>query len=72
MIEFMEKQINRDYERMIDTGKQYSKDADIFNNFMLEFSDEAQRLNSHVEGIVKAIEDVSTTLSEGSSGVFNI
>jgi len=72
MIEFMEKQINRDYERMIDTGKQYSKDADVFNNFMLEFSDEAQRLNSHVEGIVKAIEDVSTTLSEGSSGVFNI
>jgi methyl-accepting chemotaxis protein len=72
MIEFMEKQIDRDYERMIDTGKQYSKDADIFNNFMLEFSDEAQTLNAYVEGIVKAIEDVSTTLNEGSSGVFNI
>ena len=72
MMKFIEKQINKDYDRMIDVGKQYSKDANVFNKFMLDFSDEAQRLSTNVEGIVKAIEDVSTTLSEGASGIFNI
>ena len=71
-MKFIEKQINKDYDRMIDVGKQYSKDANVFNKFMLDFSDEAQRLSTNVEGIVKAIEDVSTTLSEGASGIFNI
>ncbi|MBU5228283.1 methyl-accepting chemotaxis protein [Clostridium senegalense] len=72
MIDFMESQLNSDYEKMIETGKSYSKDASSFDNFMIDFSKEAQNLNIYVSGLVDAIDEVSHTINEGANGTLNI
>lgn len=72
MIKFMEINVGNDYERNIKVGEQYSNDAGEFNKFMTEFNEEARALTSNISDIVRAIEEVSTTVSEGALGVSNV
>jgi methyl-accepting chemotaxis protein len=72
MIRFMENQVSSDYEKTIQTGDQYTDDASKFNVFMTEFNEEAQVLNSNISDIVKAMDEVSITVSEGAMGVSTI
>lgn len=72
MIKFMEINVGNDYERNIKVGEQYSNDAGEFNRFMTEFNEEARALTSNISDIVRAIEEVSTTVSEGALGVSNV
>jgi len=72
MIKFMELNVSEDYERTIKVGEQYSNDAEKFNKFMTQFNEESQALNSSIGDIVRALEEVSTTVSEGALGVSNV
>ncbi len=72
MSNFIEQQVINDYDKNIEQGALYEKDADQFNNFMNEFSSEAAVLNQAIEGIVTAIDEVSVTVTEGAMGVSSI
>ncbi|WP_346937452.1 methyl-accepting chemotaxis protein [Clostridium sp.] len=72
MSNFIEQQVINDYDKNIEQGALYEKDADQFNNFMNEFSSEAAVLNQAIEGIVTAIDEVSATVTEGAMGVSSI
>ncbi|MEG2291555.1 MAG: methyl-accepting chemotaxis protein [Clostridium sp.] len=72
MINFIEKQVIPDYDRNIKEGIQYENDADKFNTFMNEFSNEAETLHEAIEGIVRALDEVSQTVTEGAMGVSSI
>ncbi len=72
MSNFIEQQVINDYDKNIEQGVLYEKDADQFNNFMNEFSSEAAVLNQAIEGIVTAIDEVSVTVTEGAMGVSSI
>ncbi len=69
MIDFMEKQVIKDYDGTIANGKQYEADAYKFNEFMNEFNEEAKILRDNIDSIVSALDGVAITMSESASGV---
>jgi methyl-accepting chemotaxis protein len=71
-LEFIDKDVIKDYDMFISVGEQYNKDAENFNKFMLEFSATAEELSASVNGIVKAISEVAETVNDGATGVTNI
>jgi methyl-accepting chemotaxis protein len=72
MSKFIEQQVINDYDKSIEQGALYEKDAEQFNNFMNEFSSEAAVLHQAIEGIVTAIDEVAVTVTEGAMGVSSI
>lgn len=72
LLKFIDENVLKDYQRLMETGEQYDKDADLVNGFMLEFSALAEELTSSIEGIVNAIGQVANTVSDGARGVNEI
>lgn len=72
ILDFIDKAVLSDYQKLIKTGEQYFNDAEQFNSIMAEFSATAQQLSASITGIVTAISEVSTTINEGAQGVENI
>lgn len=72
MLDFMDEEVSLNYEIIMGTGKEYMDDAENFNKFMSEFDQTAQQLNSSINGIVIAIDQVAGTVNEGSEGIFSI
>ncbi|MBZ9684821.1 methyl-accepting chemotaxis protein [Clostridium estertheticum] len=72
MLGFVDDEISLNYEIIMDTGKEYIDDAENFNKFMKEFDETAQHLNSSINGITIAIDQVAGTVNEGSEGIFKI
>lgn len=72
LLKFIDKNVLKDYEKLMETGEQYNKDADLVNGFMLEFSALAEELTSSIDGIVNAVGQVAGTVSDGAKGVTEI
>jgi methyl-accepting chemotaxis protein len=72
ILEFIDKDVLQDYDKLIKTGEQYFEDAELFNGLMTEFSATAEELNASITGIVIAINEVSATINEGARGVGDI
>lgn len=72
LLDFIDKKVNADYQKLIITGEQYYEDAKIFSIMMLEFSDTARDLNSSIEGVASAIAQVSLSSNDGAVGIENI
>ena len=72
MLKFMEQEVSQNYEIIMGTGKEYLDDAENFNKFMKDFDETAQYLNTSINGIVVAIEQVAGTVNEGADGIVTI
>jgi len=72
MLDFMDEEVSLNYEIIMGTGKEYIDDAENFNKFMKEFDETAQQLNTSINGITVAIDQVAGTVNEGAEGIFNI
>jgi len=72
MLDFMDEEVSLNYEIIMGTGKEYIDDAENFNKFMKEFDETAQHLNTSINGIAIAIDQVAGTVNEGAEGIFNI
>lgn len=72
ILDFIDKDVLGDYNKLIETGEQYHKDAELFNQTMEEFSATAEELNASITEIVKAINDVTVTINDGARDVENI
>ncbi|MBU3192107.1 methyl-accepting chemotaxis protein [Clostridium bowmanii] len=72
MLDFMDEEVSLNYEIIMGTGKEYMDDAENFNKFMSEFDETAKQLNSSINGIAIAIDQVAGTVNEGSEGIFKI
>ena len=72
MLEFMDEEVSLNYEIIMGTGKEYIEDAENFSKFMKEFDETAQHLNTSINGITIAIDQVSGTVNEGAEGIFSI
>lgn len=72
ILDFIDKDVLGDYNKLIETGEQYYKDAELFNQTMEEFSATAEELNASITEIVKAVNDVTVTINEGAQGVETI
>lgn len=72
VLEFIEKQVVPDYEKMILTGEQYHEDAEMVEELVSDFSATSQQLLASIQNILKGIGEVSATANEGAMGTSDI
>jgi methyl-accepting chemotaxis protein len=72
VLSFIDSTVINDYKSMVDTGEQYFKDAEYFQNLANEFSGKAQELDSSINSMIDIIKEISTANSEMAGGTSNI
>jgi methyl-accepting chemotaxis protein len=69
ILDFVDKDVQRDYDSFTKNSDRYYKDAQIFNQFMLEFSSTAEQLSASISNITDAINDVTIAVTAGAESV---
>jgi methyl-accepting chemotaxis protein len=69
ILDFVDKDVQRDYDSFTKNSDQYYKDAQIFNQFMFEFSSTAEQLSASISNITDAINDVTIAVTSGAESV---
>ncbi len=72
ILDFIEKKVLLDYEKLISIGDQYNDDASDFNNMMLDLSATSEELTSSMEGITTSVKEVAEASKQGAKGVEEI
>jgi methyl-accepting chemotaxis protein len=72
ILEFVDKQVVKDYESLVQTGEQYSNDAEFVNELVLNFSTTSEELLTSIKNIMSAVNEVTSAASEGAEGTTNI
>ncbi len=72
ILEFIDKRVLKDYEMLLETGEQYSVDAKTMEELVREFSKMSEQLLESVQGMMRAINEVTVATNEGADGTTNI
>lgn len=72
ILDFVEGQVIKDYKTLVQTGEQYSSDADQITNLMQSFTETSEHLHDSIESMLKAIDEITTASNEGAEGSTNI
>lgn len=72
MLQFMNNQVIQDYHVFVNTGEEYSKDSNLINEMITDFSATSQQLTSSIQNVVHAIAEISHATNETSSGTQSI
>ncbi len=67
VLSFLDEKVSKDYDMLVETGKQYNADARMIDEMVTEFSATSQQLYSSVQSIMRAINHVSQAAVEGAS-----
>lgn len=66
ILSFLEVDILKDYETMVDAVGEYREDGKSLNNMIGDLSATSEELNATIEGILRVIIEISTTINEAS------
>lgn len=69
LIEFIHTNVLPDYDLLVNSGIQYSQDADKINSDMTEFTERTTNMKQMIEAMHEAIEDISSAVEAGANGV---
>ena len=72
VLDFIDSNVIRDYNLMVDTGEKYHNDADYVRDLVTGFSSTAQTLNFSIQNMAKTINEISLAINESASGTQNI
>lgn len=72
MLGFVDRQVIKDYETLVETGEQYSNDAAFVDKLVTDFSATAQQLTASIENMLRAINEVTSATNEGAEGTTTI
>jgi len=72
MLKYVDEKIIKDYNIMVETSEQYSKDASYFNGFSTDLSATSEQLLASIQDIVKAISEVVLASDKGVAGTQEI
>lgn len=72
MLEFMDNNVLKDYETLVETGEKYNEDAVFVEALVSDFLRTAQELQSSIKDIVKIINEISSAAHDGAEGSTNI
>ena len=72
VLSFIDRNVLRDYEKLLRISEQYNEDAYYIQNLMNEFETSAIHLDTEVSSIAMAMNEVAATVSEGSIGIQDI
>lgn len=69
MIDFITDVVMPDYDKLVDTGNQYSGDANRFGDILRDFEKNALQLQETMQNVKSLIGNISVTISECSDGI---
>ena len=72
MLDFINNIVLSDYDKLVSTGEQYDKDADIFDEILVEFVNQISDLKSTMSDMKEAIKAISETVEQSANAVGNI
>lgn len=72
IINFINKEVIKDYEMIVKVGEQYSLDANTVNNITSEFSNTSNNLKVSMDTVVSSVQQISTSNNESADGVSSI
>ncbi|BCN32996.1 methyl-accepting chemotaxis protein [Anaeromicropila herbilytica] len=72
MLEFINVQVMKDYDSLVDIGDLYDKDAKTVEVIMKEFDNTAGKLEVTINEITTAIEGVASTVDDTSKGTLDV
>lgn len=72
ILTFLDEIVMADYEKMVNTGKQYKGDAEQVNEMVSDLSATSQELFAMISNIVTAMGEVATATEESATGATTI
>lgn len=72
ILDFVDRNVLKDYEKLAGVGEQYNSDAEYINNLMAEFETSASQLDIAVSSIATAMNEVAATVNESAKGIQDI
>jgi methyl-accepting chemotaxis protein len=72
ILDFIDTKVVKNYEALVETGDQYSDDANFINCLVGDFSSSASELAHSIETIVKTMDGITASATEGAQGTVNI
>lgn len=72
LLEFVSTDVSRSYQSFEGTAQAYKDDSQYIDALITEFKDESEHLAQAINGIMTAIEEVSTSTDEGAKGTTDI
>lgn len=72
MLEFMDNNVLKDYETLVEAGEKYNEDAVFVEALVSDFLRTAQELQNSIKDIVKIINEISSSAHDGAEGSTNI
>ena len=72
IMQFFDETVLKDYKDMVNTSASYGEDGVFVDNMVGEFSATAQELTATIDGIIKAMEEVATTVNSGAAETSDI
>lgn len=72
MLNFVETKVLADYETLVETGNEYSQDAQFYRDFSTDLSATSEELLASIDDVVKIIDGVAVASEEGATGVTDI
>jgi len=71
-LDFIGKEVLKDYESMVLASEQYNKDAKLIDSAAADFSITSQGLTESIRNMIKSISEIASATSEGAEGATEI
>jgi len=68
VLNFIDKQVLKDYETLVIIGDQYNKDAEFVDELVTDFSATSEELSASIQEMLKTINEVTLAANEGAEG----
>ncbi len=68
LLEFVDNQVIKDYEMLVDVSLQYDKDADVVQNVVTQINGVSEQLYRLIQQMRIAIDEITTAAGEGAEG----
>lgn len=72
VLDFIDKQVIKDYQNMVSIGEQYSKDATYIDDQMCELSATSQQLTASIQNMTRTINEISSATNESADNTLDI
>jgi len=72
VMSLIQTEVVADYRSMVNTGEQYSKDAEFIDSLVSDFNTTAQKLSLSIDSLLNAIQEIAITNNEAADGTYNI
>lgn len=70
--EFLDKEVIRDYEMMVEAVDQYKHDGALLNDILSDLSANAEELTASINQMASSIKEISLTIDDSSSATMDI